>query len=128
MCLHVSHSYSRPRKGKGYKVFIRYRNNKNPYSEIYPGYPYIPGEWETANSVKVRDGSFHLYGSGFHIFTKLEDAKNWRDSESREIREVEYEQAYTFGQQSRRGYHCVVAQRMKVGKIVVRAKQPYRNK
>ncbi len=131
MCLNVSKPYSKPRKGKGYKVFVRKRDGI--YADCMSSVkwsPYIPKEWNTAVNCKIIDFNGREYESGFHIFTTLKDAKFWRESNkiNREIREVEYEDARTFGTQETpyldedktRLLHCVVAQKMKVGKIVVR--------
>jgi len=136
MCLALSKPYKHPRKGKGYKVFIRDvdidEGISYTYAEFLTFMPYEIGKWYTAtpkydwqsNPEDLEDDNGQRYASGYHIFTKLEDAKLWRaGSPYKELREVEYEDARTGGYQfSRRTGHCVVAQRMKIGKVIMKSR------
>lgn len=126
MCLEICKPYKHPHKGRGYKVFAKDIDGVGN-NEIYPEYigdtPYKVGEWYTADEIYLEDTSGREYTSGYHIFTKLGDAKIWLGlSLYKEIREVEYEDARASGYQlSHNTGHCVVAQRMKIGKQVVKA-------
>lgn len=135
MCLDVSHSYSKPQKGRGYKVFRRWKGDASPHPQCIGSRRYPIGEWVDAEDTinwqttqQTTDNKLRRYTVGFHIFTRLEDAKRWRllrKAASLEIREVEYKDAHTFGYQlkKRRG-HCVVAPKMRIGKVIVRATSP----
>ena len=89
MCLNVITEYEKPEdKGIGWKVFIF--DNKKYYTPVvsYMGGDILEGNWaEDAHEYFIHIGTLSepediskaKYHTGFHLFTKESDAKDYRD-------------------------------------------------
>ena len=76
MCLHVVTNRALNRSGTGYKVF-RLVLDGNLASEIMGGEILKPGKWLQSSRTLILN-SYVCYDSGWHIFKRLRDAKDWK--------------------------------------------------
>ncbi len=107
-------------EGTGYKVFTL--SEGKLYSEnCYYWIPCPINRWIRAKKALIQSKT--TYTSGFHIFTKLADARNWKSvSLARVIYKVKYRKARLHGTQynclNGHSSPCIVADEIKIEKAM----------
>lgn len=102
MCLETITETGLNKSGYGWKVFM-IRNGKLYSDNFFTENPKRLNRWLKAKRVEIKV-SGNKYSSGFHIFTKREDALLWQrgihdDEGDSVIKQVEYRKAHTTGTQ-----------------------------
>ena len=101
MCVDYIENNLKITRCTGYKIFCRHGLHAEFYNYSTPGKPYRRCKWYTA----VETGIFSRncqYKSGFHIFTTLKGAREWRGSLQNKFRieKVRFRDGHTIGFQT----------------------------
>jgi hypothetical protein len=116
MCLSIVDVVTNKGNGKGYKVFAL-DDSSHLKSECFR-IRYHYNRWYKANNTLITSGLGNSYESGFHIFTNLEDAIDWKFMSqvmSQVIRAVKYKNVVASGfQLSDDNLKVIVAKEMMI--------------
>lgn len=101
MCLERLDSETKVGDGVGYKVFKRRSDGKLQGEFNYCIQPYPVSKWIKDAKTGVLNWTFHpSYPTGFHVFTRLDDAMFWAYRRGEFVRKVKFSDVVASGTQS----------------------------